>query len=63
MNVLVCCYIYLSHLLVEFDANLAGRICASESIVFKRSASTVIAGVVDDRLRLFCCDASVTSLT
>ena len=29
----------LSHLLVEFDASLAGRICESESIVFKRVSS------------------------
>ena len=41
----------LSHLLVEFDASLAGRICESESIVFHRSASTIIVGAVDDRLR------------
>ena len=29
----------LSHLLVEFDASLAGRICESESIVFKHVSS------------------------
>ena len=35
----------LSHLLVEFDASLAGRICESESIVFKRASSLTLAHV------------------
>ena len=54
MNVLVCCSIYLSHLLVEFNASLVGRIVSQKALsssVFHHSASTIIVGVVDDRLR------------